>query len=550
MLPKELFFKYSDMYWGTESEVCVGEDVKLIIESGDGLNFEEIKDKTEFRILNFNNELVASFPLVKEGGTLESDWQIDGNKLVGKLNLNTTELVDMFKGFGSIKIDLPFIATLDVLEDNNRASVFNTQIKLSHWQRVTMPEGTVSVKSYVSYLERKINEINNELLVHEGDQTNPHNVTASQVGAYTKEEANIIYEEINDDIGRLRTIINSKADTTELDKAKESFNSHESDTNNPHNVTAEQIDAYTKSEVDNKLSAFGNAINYQGTVDTKSDLPTNANRGDLYNVEDTGLNYIWDGNEWDELSPFIDLSGYVTKKDFNSHTNNYNNPHRVTPKQIGAYTKDEVDNKLENITTEESDPNFSAWKDGVSIALGLDAEVNADVSGVAIGFDAKVTAQDAVQIGGGINDKPNTVQFGSYTLLDGDGKIDPARILKNSMIIKDVNDSPLVDGVWTISSNDSYNIYVFNIPFNIAVENRRFSYNGEFIIDVTEEMTDMTLTFVENRNTSLVWVGDIPNLSIIGKHHFAYKVVDYSMRNTTLYLNEYFVEEAEQVEEV
>lgn len=40
----------------------------------------------------------------------------------------------------------------------------------------------------------------------------------------------------------------------------------------------------------------------KGSVVTKEELPTeNVIKGDVYNVEDTGLNYVWTGIEWDSL---------------------------------------------------------------------------------------------------------------------------------------------------------------------------------------------------------------------------------------------------------
>ena len=35
-------------------------------------------------------------------------------------------------------------------------------------------------------------------------------------------------------------------------------------------------------------------------------------RGDVYNAEDTGMNYVWTGNEWDAIGSTVDLTDYVT----------------------------------------------------------------------------------------------------------------------------------------------------------------------------------------------------------------------------------------------
>lgn len=84
-----------------------------------------------------------------------------------------------------------------------------------------------------------------------------------------------------------------------LTTVSESLEAHIADTDNPHNVTAEQLGLST-------------AYKYCGTVDTYDDLPTDAEQGDVYNVDDTGANYAWTGSEWDKLSETVDLSGYAT----------------------------------------------------------------------------------------------------------------------------------------------------------------------------------------------------------------------------------------------
>lgn len=81
---------------------------------------------------------------------------------------------------------------------------------------------------------------------------------------------------------------------------------HTFDKENPHNVTPEQIGAYTKEEVDNKLAT---AMEYKGSVSTKDALPMTGNVvGDFYNVRDNGINYAWDGTTWDQVGGFTDMT--------------------------------------------------------------------------------------------------------------------------------------------------------------------------------------------------------------------------------------------------
>jgi len=66
-----------------------------------------------------------------------------------------------------------------------------------------------------------------------------------------------------------------------------------------------------KDYVDSKVSSV---YKIKGSVADYSSLPTeNLTVGDVYNLLDTGDNYVWDGTNWDKLSGTVDLSGYVEK---------------------------------------------------------------------------------------------------------------------------------------------------------------------------------------------------------------------------------------------
>lgn len=59
--------------------------------------------------------------------------------------------------------------------------------------------------------------------------------------------------------------------------------------------------------------SIGAALKYKGSVSTYSALPSTGQEvGDMWNVLDTGKNYVWTGAEWDDLSGVIDLSAYRT----------------------------------------------------------------------------------------------------------------------------------------------------------------------------------------------------------------------------------------------
>ena len=64
-------------------------------------------------------------------------------------------------------------------------------------------------------------------------------------------------------------------------------------------------DAYTKTEVDNKVSAV---LRYKGVKAAVANLPTTGNTtGDVWHVTATSGEYAWDGTEWQELGTAISI---------------------------------------------------------------------------------------------------------------------------------------------------------------------------------------------------------------------------------------------------
>ena len=79
----------------------------------------------------------------------------------------------------------------------------------------------------------------------------------------------------------------------------------------------QSLEEYAKtSDVDSKIvNALTSVYKYKGSVANYESLPTSEQtKGDVWNVEDTGDNYAWNGTEWDKLGGTIDLSTYATQE--------------------------------------------------------------------------------------------------------------------------------------------------------------------------------------------------------------------------------------------
>lgn len=74
-------------------------------------------------------------------------------------------------------------------------------------------------------------------------------------------------------------------------------------------------DYATQSFVKSMLSSV---YKVKGSVASYENLPSTKETGDVYNVVDTGMNYVWNGEEWDSLGGLFDISGVMPAYTINS----------------------------------------------------------------------------------------------------------------------------------------------------------------------------------------------------------------------------------------
>lgn len=58
----------------------------------------------------------------------------------------------------------------------------------------------------------------------------------------------------------------------------------------------------------NDVLGLLSVLDYKGQVASEIDLPEDAELGDVYNVSDTGMNYAWNGTQWDALGAVTNLT--------------------------------------------------------------------------------------------------------------------------------------------------------------------------------------------------------------------------------------------------
>lgn len=109
-----------------------------------------------------------------------------------------------------------------------------------------------------------------------------------------------------------------KQDVETLDEQVQEVNTVIADI--PNEYVKNSIFASYKEEINQKLGSVytvkGSVANYETLMDIE-----NKNVGDVYNLLDTGANYVYTDSGWDKLSETIDFSNYYTKEEIDEMIN-------------------------------------------------------------------------------------------------------------------------------------------------------------------------------------------------------------------------------------
>lgn len=174
---------------------------------------------------------------------------------------------------------------------------------------------------------------------------------------------------------------------------------------------ADKSQVYTKSEIDGKLTG---AFHYKGNVNTVTDLPNNAQQGDVYNDLATGANYAFNGTEWDKLSETIDLSIFYTKTETDNKFTTLNEVNsqgflkqdsltdyaKISQIPTDFYTQEQINIKLagksdiEHTQSTNSIDTLIGYIKDKSGSLSVDDTLNEALSKLECGLDSKQQVGD------------------------------------------------------------------------------------------------------------------------------------------------------------
>lgn len=171
---------------------------------------------------------------------------------------------------------------------------------------------------------------------------------------------------------------------------------------------------FVKDYVTGEVSSI---YKYKGSVANKEALPTeNLAIGDVYNLEDTGMNVAYTGEKWDELGANIDLSSYYTKTEVNELPLIKGLKYNTTKNSL--YT-----NAIGQSATASGYHSIALGpmaraKGNRSIAIGHDCHADKDYC-TAIGYDAVADGANSVAVGyGAVAHGDNQIALGQFNAGD------------------------------------------------------------------------------------------------------------------------------------
>ena len=357
---------------GTYSKVTV--DAKGRVTAGSNITVEDIGDLST-TLAGLATKAELSGYVKTENLTTELNKKVD--KVPGKSLIDDTE-----------------ITRLASVENYN-----DTAIKADIAKKADATAMTAALSGKVDKVEGKVLSSNDYTTEEKEKLAGLSNYDDTDIKASiaTKAEADNVYtkEEVNTELGKKADKTTVEALTTTVDGK-----ANKATTISGYGIA----DAYTKTEVDAKVSSV---YKYKGSVADESALPTEGQvTGDVYNLENTGMNVAWTGEGWDKLGSVIDLTPYLTKEDAGKTYA----AKATTLEGYGiadAYTKLAVDTELDKKVDKETGKQLST--------NDYTTAEKTKLTGIATG--AEVNKIDAVKVNGtalGITDKAVNIDLSNY----------------------------------------------------------------------------------------------------------------------------------------
>ena len=357
---------------GTYSKVTV--DAKGRVTAGSNITVEDIGDLSTTLAGLATKEELGGY-VKTENLTTELNKKVD--KVAGKSLIDDTE-----------------ITRLASVENYN-----DTAIKADIAKKADATAMSTALEGKVDKVEGKVLSSNDYTTAEKEKLAGLSNYNDTEIKADIAKKANAadVYTQT-----QVNTELSKKADKTTVESLTTTVNgkANKATTISGYGIT----DAYTKKEVDAKVSSV---YKYKASVANEAALPTEGQVvGDVYNLEDTGMNVAWTGEGWDKLGSVVDLTPYLTKDDAGKTYA----AKATTLEGYGitdAYTKTAANTELNKKVDKETGKQLST--------NDYTTAEKTKLTGIATG--AEVNKIDAVKVNGtalGITDKAVNIDLSNY----------------------------------------------------------------------------------------------------------------------------------------
>ncbi len=144
-------------------------------------------------------------------------------------------------------------------------------------------------------------------------------------------------------------------------------------------------ETYTREEIDDLIAG---AFEFKGSVENEASLPTDAGTGDLYIDLESNDSFLWDGENWNNLGPLINLDSLATKEELTATDERLQDEINDLKNQMGddlssqmtdindsiAQLEEDVSKKADAddvYTKEEADKLYDEKQDKLTVGFGL-----------------------------------------------------------------------------------------------------------------------------------------------------------------------------------
>lgn len=259
------------------------------------------------------------------------------------------------------------------------------------------------------------------------------------------------------------------------------------------------------------------ALKYKGSVENYSDLPTNAESGDVWNVQKAdkthsvkaGENVVWNGEAWDNLGGTVDLSDYALeadqKKDIVSAS--------ATDDTITLIARDSTKipltlKKVEEATkaTQDSEGNVIATSYTKANTIVTDVSGENDTlvftsvhneNGIYSGYSTAVTITNVAHA--------TEADAATKATCDGDGNTISTTYAKVDDQLKDVVSANVSDATITLTARDGTNttLTVSNVE-RAAVANKAITAEAATSAIEDGQNNNITATYAKKADLATV----------------------------------------------